>query len=752
LIDYILKELKIDENYHGQFVKIFELKTELPGLSPLPEDLNLSIKSYLQNMGIKKLYSHQIEAVEEIKNGENVIITTSTSSGKTLAFNIPIINYLLNNPKATALYIYPTKALAQDQFEKVIEMVKEIGINAGTYDGDTPQERRTYLRRHSRLLLINPDILHIGILPNHTNWSSFFSNLKFIVVDEAHYYSGVLGSHMSEIMRRLRRISHYYGSYPQFILASATLKNPEEFSFKLIGERFKVIGGFENLPYKKKLIILNPPLIDPSSNLRRSIYKEAVWILKKFLQNNVKTIAFVKSRKGVELVTRMLKNSLEPDEKEFVSSYRAGYTKETRHEIENKLKNGKVKIVITTNALELGIDIGALDATLIVGYPGSISSIFQQSGRSGRHSDSLSILITGSNPIDQYFAKDPDYIFTKNVESISINPENPYIQIPHLKCAAYEIPIDIEEDVEYFGNSTKDIVQKLNRDGIFEKRSDKYFYIDRHSVAPEINIRGAGQEQIRLFDSENNQIIERISRDRAIEETFKGAVYMHLADTYVVKELNLQDNFAILEKKNVDYYTDSLAIETIWIQKLINEKRFRRVNIYFGDVLVEEKVRGFVKKQFESDRRMGSEELDLPLIKFTTKAFWFTIEEEMSKKIADLKEDLPGTIHAVEHLLVGMTPLVVLCDRNDLGGVSHPLHPDTQKATIFVYDGIEGGIGLSEKGYERIGEIFEFAYKTVSECTCKDGCPSCIFSPKCGNENSPLSKNGAKILLKEILS
>ena len=752
MIDYILKELQTDGNYHGQFVKTFEIKTELPSLSTIPKDLHPSIKNYLKNKGINELYPNQIEAMQEIKKGKNIIITTSASSGKTLAFNIPIINYLSKNLKSSALYIYPTKALTQDQFEKVTEIIKKIGINAGIYDGDTPQDRRTYLRRHSRLLLANPDILHIGILPNHTNWSNFFSNLKFVVVDEAHYYSGVLGSHMSEIMRRLRRISHYYGSYPQFILASATLKNPEEFSFKLIGERFKLIGGFDNLPFKKKLIILNPPLIDYASNLRRSIYKEAVWILKKFLKNNVKTIAFVKSRQGVELVTRMLKSSLEPGEIEFVSSYRAGYTKETRHEIESKLKKSEIKTVITTNALELGIDIGDLDATVIVGYPGSISSIFQQSGRSGRRGDSLSILITGSNPIDQYFAKDPDYIFTKNVESISIDPENQYIETPHIKCASYEIPITPEVDNEYFGKTTKNIIEKLSENGILERRSEKYFFTDRYSPALEINIRGAGQEQVRLINSENNQTIERVSRDRAIEETFKGAVYLHLADTYVVKELNLQDNFAILEKKDVDYYTDSLATETIWIQKLINEKKFKKINIFFGDVLVEEKVRGFVKKQFESDRRMGVEDLALPLIKFITKAFWFTISEEMCKKIVNLHEDLPGTIHAVEHLLVGMMPLIVLCDRNDVGGVSYAIHPDTQKATIFVYDGVEGGIGLTELGFERIDELLKLAYKTVSECTCKEGCPSCIFSPKCGNENNPLSKNGAKILLKEILS
>lgn len=747
----IIDDLRNDENYHGQFVKTFEIKTELPSLSTIPEDLHPSIKNYLKNKGINELYPNQIEAMQEIKKGKNIIITTSASSGKTLAFNIPVINYLSKNLKSSALYIYPTKALTQDQFEKVTEIIKEIGINAGIYDGDTPQDRRTYLRRHSRLLLANPDILHIGILPNHTNWSNFFSNLKFVVVDEAHYYSGVLGSHMSEIMRRLRRISHYYGSYPQFILASATLKNPEEFSFKLIGERFKLIGGFDNLPFKKKLIILNPPLIDYASNLRKSMYKEAIWVIRRLMKNNLKTIVFVKSRRGVELLTKMLLSSTDSEQKGLISSYRAGYTRDTRREIEKKLKEGGLHTVITTNALELGIDIGDLDASVIVGYPGSISSIFQQSGRSGRKGDSLSILITGSNPIDQYFAKDPDYIFTKNVESISINPENQYIETPHIKCASYEIPITPEVDDEYFGNA-KDIIEELNKDGILERKGGKYFFTDRYSPAAEINIRGAGQEQIRLINSENNQVIERISRDRAIEETFKGAVYLHLADTYLVKELNLQENFAILEKKEVDYYTDSLAIETIWIKKIINEKNFNRINVFFGDVLVNEKVRGFVKKQFGSDRRMGVEELDLPEIKFITKALWFTMDEAMCKKITNSQEDIPGTIHAVEHLLVGMMPLVVLCDRNDVGGVSHPMHPDTQKATIFVYDGVEGGIGLTELGFERIDELLKLAYKTVSECTCKEGCPSCIFSPKCGNENNPLSKNGAEILLKEILS
>lgn len=308
---------------------------------------------------------------------------------------------------------------------------------------------------------------------------------------------------------------------------------------------------------------------------------------------------------------------------------------------------------------------------------------------------------------------------------------------------------DIDE--EYFGRGTKEIIEQLSNEGILEKKIKNFFFTPRDSPASQINIRGTGQEEISLINSENNDIIERISRDRAIEETYKGAVYLHLADTYVIKDLNLEQNYALLEKKEVDYYTDSLAMETIWIKKVISEKSFNKIRVYFGDVLVNERVRGFVRKQFESERRLGSEELDLPEIKFITKALWFTLDDSMCKKVTQMHEDIPGTIHAVEHLLVGMMPLIVLCSRNDVGGVSHPLHPDTQKVTIFVYDVVEGGIGLSEKGYERIDELLAMAYKTVSECTCKEGCPSCIFSPKCGNENSPLSKKGAQILLSEML-
>lgn len=751
MIDFILKELRRDENYHGQVVRIFELeKSELPSAS-IPLELHPVLTDYFKRKGISKLYSHQIEAIKSIKRGENIIITTSTSSGKTIAFNTPIIDHLLKNPGATALYIYPTKALTQDQFEKINEIIDGAKLITGIYDGDTSLDTRAYLRRNAKMILANPDMLHVGILPNHMNWGKFFSNLQFIVIDEAHYYGGILGSHMSEIMRRLRRISHYYGAYPQFILASATLENPEEFSFRLIGERVKLIGGTEYFPARKSFIIFNPPVIDGATNLRKSIYREALWVLKTLFKNNVKTIAFVKSRRGVELLSRLLLNSVSPEERELISSYRAGYTKETRNEIEKKIKNDKIRMVVTTNALELGIDIGDIDASIIVGYPGSLSSIFQQSGRSGRKSESITIFITGSNPLDQYFVRDPEYIFSKHVESITVNPENSYIETPHMKCAAYELPLEVDRDVEYFGSSAKDIVNKLEDEGVLTKKGERFFYLEKKSPAPNINIRGTGEENIELIDTSNDQVLETISWERAIEEAFEGAVYLHLGDTYLVTKLDLDKKFALLVKREVDFYTDSLAIETIWIRNILEEKWFDRIPIYYGDVLVNEKVRGFVKKQIETDRRIGTEELDLPEIKFVTKALWFTLNEELCKKIIDAKEDIPGTIHATEHLLVAMMPLVVVCERNDVGGVSHPLHPDTQKTTIFIYDGVEGGIGLSEKGFERIEELLNAAYLTVKDCPCNDGCPGCIFSPKCGNENNPLSKRGAQILLKELL-
>jgi DEAD/DEAH box helicase domain-containing protein len=641
--------------------------------------------------------------------------------------------------------------LAHDQLEKISDILANENIIFGAYDGDTPFSERNFLKKRARILLTNPDLLHLGILPYHTNWDKFFSRLSFVVIDEAHYYRGVLGSHMSEIMRRLRRISHYYGNFPQFILSSATLQNPEEFAFKLIGERAQRIGFSTAIPFKKYFIFFDPLRIASKTNLKRSSYKEAVWIMEELLKNNLRTIVFARSRRGVEMMTKDLLSKINSADRNLVSSYRAGYLKELRNDIEEKLRSGEIKTIITTNALELGIDIGDLDATIIIGYPGTISSVFQESGRSGRNDASITIFIAGANPLDQYFIKDPDYLFRKSFESIAINPDNPYILTPHIKCASYEMPINDTIDSEYFGGSLNDSLRTLLRQGVLEQRGHKFYYALRDYPASKVNIRGSSGQDIILINKETNEVLEIISMRRAVEEVFEGAIYFHLADPYFVSELNLQSKYALLSKTNLNYYTDSLAIHRIDVKGISKKEKFHRLNMYFGDVLVSETTIGFMKKQYGTDKKTGEEELKLPEMTFNTKAFWFTLNLSLEKLIKEREEEILGTIHAVEHLLVAMMPIVVICDRNDVGGVSHPLHPDTGKPTIFVYDGAEGGVGLAEKGFERAEELFTAACKAVSTCSCKTGCPSCIFSPKCGNRNNPLSKRGAIALLKEIL-
>ena len=751
MISEIINKIKRDNHYTNQIVKIFDMSGEEPGKADIPDDISSRIKNYLFSRGIDKLYSHQLQTIKLVREGRNVILTTATATGKTLAFNIPILDLLFKNNASTALYLYPTKALARDQGEKLADIIGE-RFSFGVYDGDTDRSSRIFLRKYGRIIISNPDLLHAGILPKHTNWARFFSKLKFVVVDEAHYYSGILGSHMAEIMRRLRRIAHNYGSFPQFILASATIDNPEEFSFSLVGERFIQVGGF-NLPENRKAFaIFNPAVVDKKLNIRRSSYKEAVWVLKLLIENNVRTIAFSRSRQGAELITKYLKSALSRDKRELVSTYRAGYLKSERRAIEKKLKSGELLGVVATNALELGIDIGGLDATVIVGYPGTISSLFQQSGRSGREGESVTIFITSSNPIDQYFVKDPNYIFKKHFESVTINPDNYYVLVPHLKCAAYELPIEMQADSEYFGQKSMGIARDYEREGIFDRRSNRFYYALRDYPAAKISIRGSGSQDVELVDMDTDKIMERISVRRAVEETFKGAVYLHHAETYLVQELNLRDKFALLKKMYMNYYTDSLSIHKIEVLNTINRKNTCGIDLHFGSVLVSERVIGFVRKQYGSDQKIAAEEVDLPEMQFETKAFWFTLTEDMEKAVINSGEEIPGTIHAVEHLLVAMMPLVVVCDRNDVGGVSHPLHPDTMRPTIFVYDGVEGGVGLSEKGFEKFEELVSAAYKAVATCPCEDGCPSCIFSPKCGNDNKPLSKKGAVILLGDMNS
>ncbi len=751
MIEYVINELKKNRHYKGQFVKVFEIQGKPFDTFSIPKSLHPSLRRYLSERGITSLFSHQLKAINSIREGKNIIVTTGTATGKTLSFNLPVLDDLLKDRENTALYIYPTKALAHDQLEKIKDMLHYENVKFGAYDGDTRGSERNFLRRNARIIFSNPDLLHLGILPHHSNWSRFFSHLRFVIIDEAHYYRGILGSHVSEIMRRLRRISHYYDSFPQFIMSSATLRNASEFAFKLTGERAEQIGASNFPPFKKYFIIFDPAVVNKEKNLKRSSYKEAVWVMKELMRNNLRTIAFVHSRKGVEMVTRYLLDEVSSDERKLISSYRAGYLKTARENIEKKLRNGELKTIIATNALELGVDIGDLDATLIIGYPGTISSIFQQSGRSGRKNTSLTIFVASSNPLDQYFVKDPDYLFKESFESIAIDPQNPYILIPHIKCASYEIPIERNIDSEYFGNGLKPILNELVSKGLIEKRGQKFYYALNDYPASEINIRESSGQSVELIDEETNELLERISMKRATEEAFKGAVYFHLADAYLVHELNLSEKYALLSKTHLNYYTDYLAIHKIKVDKVLKENKFHKLNLYFGDVTVSETTIGFIRKQYGSDKKIGEEPLSLPVMSFPTKAFWFTLDPYFEKVVKDANKEIPGTIHATEHLLVAMMPLVVMCDRNDVGGVSHPLHPDTNKPTVFVYDGTEGGVGLSEKGFEQIGKLFAAAYKTVSRCPCKSGCPSCIFSPKCGNRNKPLSKKGAIVLLEEIL-
>lgn len=745
MIDYIIRDIKTSEDYKGQIVKVFDLKPEVYSTFDFPIETDEILKEKLKKKGIVGLFKHQVDVFNVIKEGKNVIITSSTSSGKTLSFNIPIVSSLMKDKNGTALYIYPTKALAQDQFEKLKEITD---IPSFTYDGDTPYEERQLLRKIGRIIIANPDILHVGILPNHVIWSRFLSNLKFVVIDEAHYYSGVLGTHFAMVLRRLRRLLAYYGAYPQFVLSSATLENPTEFSFKLVGEHFQWVQGPINSPYRKLFVIYNPPVVNEILNIRKSIIQESVNLIERLLKNNLTVIAFVKSRQGVEVLTKLLQDRL--GSSFVVSPYRAGYTKELRRTIEKKLKGGEIKCVVATNALELGIDIGELDSTVVVGYPGTKSSLFQQSGRSGRTHDSLTFFITSSNPLDQYFTKDPDYLFRNSFESLNIDLNNPYILKPHLLCASYEIPIRLDIDSEYFDLSFKDAIKELVQNNLLAKKGEMFFLNSKKSPAPQINLRSSGEEHIKLIDLDSNALLEKISKNRALEEAFVGAVYLHLGETYLVKKMDLENKEIYLKKESTDYYTDSLAIETIWINNVLKERNFLNIKVYFGEVTVEEVIRGFVKKQFFTDRKIETLPLELPKIEFKTKALWFTLEKDIVEKIKK-SDDFLGAIHATEHLLVGVLPLIVQCDRSDVGGVSHPLHPDTGMATIFLYDGIEGGIGITEKGYDRIEDLFEKGFKSIVSCPCKAGCPSCIYSPKCGNENNPLSKTGAIKLLKEIL-
>jgi DEAD/DEAH box helicase domain-containing protein len=685
------------------------------------------------------------------------MVSTSSASGKTLCYNIPVLEAILTERGSRALYLFPTKALAQDQLRGLQELFCPCLLRVdefATFDGDTPQTERPEIRKRARIILTNPDMLHIGILPNHQSWSRLLRHLRYVVVDEAHIYRGVFGSHLACVLRRLRRLCQLYGSNPQFICCSATIANPGEHAEKLVGLPFTVVDNDGSPHGGKDFVFWNPPIIDEARSVRRSANSEATNLFTELVSRNIRSLTFARSRRLTELIYTYSRQRLAetgPALAGRIKAYRAGYLPQERRQIEQELFSGQLLGVVATTALELGIDIGDLEATVLTGYPGSISSTWQQAGRSGRGRDrSLSFLIGLDNPLDQYFMRHPDFFFQKSFENALVNPDNPYILRAHLLCAAWEMPLSSDEEI--FGATFRQRRAELEEQGVLRERRQRWYLSPRVAYpAQSINIRSTSGENFTLIDTSTDSLLETVEASVAFFQIYPGAIYLHQGESYLVTELDLANRTAYAEPTTASYYTQTKEIEDLHIVKRTRSRSCGQVKVYLGEVEVTNTVVGFKKKAQFTEEVIGEEPLDLPPQHFPTVALWFGLPPEAVARLDREQLDFAGGLHAVEHAAIAILPLFALCDRNDIGGVSTPLHPDTGRAQIFIYDAYPGGIGIAEKGFDLVEELWQATLKAITECPCQEGCPSCIQSPKCGNNNKPLDKKAAQILLEGLL-
>lgn len=750
-----LRRLQASSHYQHQIVHVEEIDGREARFADPAEPIASPLAERLVSQGIDHLYLHQAQAIDAARRGEDVLVITSTASGKTLCYNVPVIENVLANPKARAFYLFPTKALAQDQLGKLNELGLFPTVRFATYDGDTPKSDRPAIKRGAHIVLTNPDMLHIGILPYHTSWGPFLRQLQYIVIDELHVYRGVFGAHVAQVLRRLLRLCEHHGSRPCVIACSATIANPEEHMRRLTGLTPTVIDQDGSPTGKRYFAIWNPPVVGEAGD-RRSAHTEASYLFSDLVSHNVRTLVFAKARKSAEIILRYARESLQhtgPGLSERVMSYRAGYTVEERRAIEHGLFEGSLLGVTATNALELGVDVGGLDATVMTGYPGTIASTWQQAGRSGRsQGESLAVLIAMDNPLDQYLMRHPDYIFGTPVERCAVDPDNRRILEAHLACAAFELPIS-ETDLIRFGARARNAMESLEDAGTVRRRDDRWFYASDDYPAAGVNIRSASVDTLEIRDiTKKNAVIGTVEAERAFYSTHPGAIYLHQGEPYLVTNLDQAMHCVTVRPVDPDYYTQPIEHTTVTVLATAREERHGSGRTFFGEVVVTTHVLGFRRKDLHTNAVLDTVDLDLPAQSFETEAFWFAPNPAIASQLTAHSRDLPGSLHAAEHALIGMMPLFTTCDRSDIGGVSSPCHPDVGGAAIFVYDGYPGGVGIAEAAYSRLRDLIAAAATAVAECDCQDGCPSCIQSSKCGSNNEPLDKEGCQELLNAIMS
>ncbi|WP_329421733.1 DEAD/DEAH box helicase [Streptomyces sp. NBC_01268] len=731
-----------------------------------PHRIRAEVINAIQAAGIEHPWAHQAEAVEHALDGTSVVIATGTASGKSLAYLTPVLSTLLDGAEAangrgtTALYLAPTKALAADQRRAVRELAAPLGnrIRPAVYDGDTPVEEREWVRQYANYVLTNPDMLHRGILPSHPRWSSFLRSLRYVVIDECHTYRGVFGSHVAQVLRRLRRVCARYGADPVFLLASATSADPAQAAARLTGVPVTEVSDDASPRGELVFALWEPPLTElhgeQGAPVRRTATAETADLLTDLTVQGVRSVAFVRSRRGAELISVIAQERLAEVDRSLarrVAAYRGGYLPEERRALERALHSGELLGLAATTALELGVDVSGLDAVLIAGYPGTRASLWQQAGRAGRSGEgALAILVARDDPLDTFLVHHPEAIFDRPVESTVLDPDNPYVLAPHLCAAAAELPLT-EADLALFGPAVPELLPQLESAGLLRRRSAGWYWTRRERAADLTDIRGGGGSPVRIVEAGTGRLLGTVDEAASHASVHEGAVHLHQGRTYLVRELDLKDSVALVEEASPPYSTTARDTTSISVLSTDTEIPWGAGCLCYGSVEVTNQVVSFLRRRLITGEVLGETKLDLPPRTLRTRAVWWTVTEDQLDAARINPEILGGALHAAEHASIGMLPLFATCDRWDIGGVSVPLHPDTLLPTVFVYDGHPGGAGFAERAFHTARAWLTATREAIASCECDSGCPSCIQSPKCGNGNDPLHKRGAVRLLTELL-
>jgi DEAD/DEAH box helicase domain-containing protein len=718
-----LEELKRDPAFTGNVAYWGVRKRQAARFVPIPAEIHPEIRRFLDGAGIGRLYTHQAESYRAASRGEDVVITTPTASGKSLAYNLPVLDGLLKDPDAKAIYLFPTKALSQDQMKALGDFMLP-DLKLYVYDGDTPSSIRQAARRSGRLIVTNPDMLHSGVLPNHPKWVKIFDGLKYIVLDELHTYRGIFGSHLAHIMRRLLRVAGFYGSKPVFLASSATIDNPADLFFKITGRKPRVISESGAPLGEKHYVIYNPPVVDHIQGIRRGVVLESTRLAVPFIKNGITTIVFARSRLNTEVILSYLKKRI-PHKSAKIAGYRGGYLPNERRDIERGLKDGRIHGIVSTNALELGIDIGSLDVSIMAGYPGTVASFHQQAGRSGRKdAPSLAILIASNSPVDQYIAAHPEYLMEKNPEAALVNPSNVYILVDQVKCAAFELPF---RSGEPFGDENiSDVLAYLEEKSVLHREEEVYHWQERSYPAENVSIRSAdaGNFVIVEMAEGKKRVIGEVDRASVPVLLHENAIYLHGSQQYSVVNLDWDKQVAYVERSAVEYYTDAETKSDIKILEKNREEELRSYKAMLADVLVRTMAVKYKKIKFGTHENVGFGEINLPPSEIHTRSLVLSFRSPLFEGLS--RDESENLLLSVSNLLRNISPLFVMTDIRDIGSAENLKQQVIGLPTVFLYDRYPGGVGLADRLFEVKHEILQAALQRVEECACRDGCPSCV--------------------------